>query len=858
MKSKLLSKLPCILALFALSAVTHAQENKPNVVFLSVDDLKPILGAYGFEQVKTPNIDRLGEEGTTMLNTYCQQAICAPSRMSTFTGLRPDSTKVWDLRTQIQDSNPEAVTIQQIFKEAGYTSAGAGKVMHGARSEHPPSWSVPFTSQRKLPFNKNYPIPAHDSAFYQNEHSQEVYQELEASGINHWKKRFNYLREHDAMPSTESMDLPDDAYVDGALAVWATDLLKEYATTGEPFFLTVGFTKPHLPFVAPKKYWDLFDRDEIDLAPFRERAADSPDFAYHNFGELRSYTDITSNWNEDVDDAKQRELIHGYYACVAFIDAQIGKILDTLEETGLAENTIVVLWGDHGYHLGDHGLWNKHSNFEEATHAPLIISAPGFKGGQKATGMTEFVDVFPTLIELAGLKAPYKLEGESLVPVMEDPSTELKEYAISQYPRGGGRMGYALRTDRYRLVMWMKFNWRSTMPFNPAAVEAVELYDYETDPLETVNYANDPAYADVLADLESKMREYFARYAEEPKPVVDVEVESETVEPESSGTVVDLATVDPSSVGTRFASVSKANGKLVIDFEHSPKWPSVDIFAPSGQSWDLSDYGTVDVKLTNNSAFDVKTVAYLANEGDSNRTKKRVGGSADIPAGGTKTIRIDLKSEDYSFNSSQVGWLRIFVNKLQGPAKFTVDSVTANGSPGGTRPTAKAQPTSTAPAAQTNSGNVIYPPPNGQLLDLSDPSKLLTDLRFSKVTGDGNGGLELEFELSPKWPSVSFFAGKGVVWDLSDYTAVEVTMTNPGDQNELMFTYVANPFEDYRNKKTSGSGKVVFGPGETKTIRIPLTGVKDFNPAQVDSVRVFTGKHKAAFKMKLESVRVIR
>ncbi|WPJ95163.1 sulfatase [Coraliomargarita algicola] len=648
---------------------------RPNILFLSVDDLKPLIGAYGRDEVPTPNMDRLAESGTVMLRNHCQQAICAASRMSMFTGLRPDSTKVWDLRTQIQDSNPEAVTMQQHFKQAGYATTGAGKVMHGARAEHPDSWSIPFTHKKNLPFNADYPIPAHDNGYYQNKKSQRVFKKMEAAGITHWKERGAYMQEHEAMPSTECLDIPDDAYVDGALAVWANQYLDQFAQSGEPFFLTVGLCKPHLPFVAPKKYWDLFERDEIELAEFQDHAKDSPDFAYHQFGELRSYTDIPRTWNEPIEEAKQRELIHGYYACVAYIDAQIGKILDKLEETGLDKNTIVVLWGDHGYHLGDHGMWNKHSNFEQATFAPLIITAPGYEGHQKTSSMTEMVDIFPTLIELAGLEQPaYKLEGKSLVPVLKNPLASVKDYSISQYPRAGARMGYALRNDRYRLVMWMKNDWRTTLPYNESLLEAVELYDYETDPLETVNYANAPQYAAIVSKLKAQMLGYFAEYTEE----VEIFTGS-TIQPQASGAFIDLNTVSFDSAALRFAKVQKENGELMVAFEHSPKWPSIDFLTTDDKAWDLSQYGQIDIKLTNNSAFAVKTAAFISNKGDSNASKKRNGVQAEIAAGATTILSIVFNPAEYPLDLRQLDRLRIFANKLQGPANFTIHSITASG-----------------------------------------------------------------------------------------------------------------------------------------------------------------------------------
>lgn len=641
------------LFLFWFSNANAIAGEKPNILFLSVDDLKPLIGAYGFDEVPTPNMDELASRGTVMLNNHCQQAICAPSRMSMFTGLRPDSTKVWDLRTSIQDANPNAVTMQQWFKEAGYTTAGAGKIMHGARSNHPESWSVPYLSHRKLPFNSNHPVPAHDNAYYQNEKSHQVYDKLNEKGIKHWKARFDCLKDNDAMPSTEALDLPDDAYVDGALTVWAVDQLETYAKSGENFFLTVGFCKPHLHFVAPKKYWDMIDPEIIELAEFRERAKNSPSFAYHQFGELRSYTDIPNGFNNPVPDEKQRELIHGYYACVAFIDAQIGKILETLDDTGLAENTIVVLWGDHGYHLGDHGMWNKHSNFEQATFAPLIISAPGYSGNQKTTGMTEMVDTFPTLVELAGLEAPYELEGDSLVPVMKDPEISVKEYAVSQYPRSGGRMGYALRTDRYRLVMWMKYNWRTTMPFNSGALEAVELYDYEKDPLETINVADNPEYADVVEDMRKKMGQYFAQYEEQPETVA---TSSGTgIRPDKDGNIINLKNLDPSTMELHFASVEKDNDELKIEFKNSPKWPSVDFVTTENEAWDLTGFQQIDIQLTNDSPASLKTTAYVTNAGDSHLNKKRNGTTKEIGGGGNNNAQYQIQSQRLSSRFKSTG-----------------------------------------------------------------------------------------------------------------------------------------------------------------------------------------------------------
>jgi arylsulfatase A-like enzyme/lysophospholipase L1-like esterase len=482
---------------------------RPNILFLCMDDLKPTLGCYGDDLARTPNIDRLAARGSVFQNHYCQQALCAPSRMSVFTGLRPDASGVWDLKTPLLEACPSAVTMQQYFRENGYVTAGGGKVMHGARNDHPLSWSIPFCTKPNLPYAEGFDVPAHDGCHYQDETVQKVYRELNETNIKAWKARVGYLADHDALPSTECLDVPDDAYSDGALADFSIELLERFAKTEQPFFLTVGFARPHLPFAAPKKYWDNYDPAQIKPALFREKAADSPGFAYHTWGELRSYSDIPDDISVSLSLAKQQHLIRGYYASVSYVDAQVGRIMDAVKRLGLTDNMIVVLWGDHGWHLGDHDLWCKHSVFEQATRSPLIIVAPGNPGGQQVAGMVESVDIFPSLCDLSGLPRLPVLQGESLSPLLDDPTASVKEFSVSQYPRGPDLMGYALRTRRCRYVLWMNNNWRSTQPFDDSFVEASELYDYAEDPLETVSQAHNPEYANVIKNLKGMMIEHF-------------------------------------------------------------------------------------------------------------------------------------------------------------------------------------------------------------------------------------------------------------------------------------------------------------------------------------------------------------
>lgn len=502
MKSKFFIFLSLIL--FSLTN-GYAQEKavKPNVLFIAVDDLKPYLNFYGYKAVKSPNLDKLAERSTIFMANYCQQAVCGPTRASLLTGLRPDRTMVWDLKTLIRDKNPEVVTLPQLFKQNGYTTAALGKIFdqRSVDKKHDEvSWTEPYKNKYKYPDAYGAPLLGH----YQNPEM---------------KKKYGNASEEDMAEvkvSTESADVPDDAYADGAMINEAVQDLRKYGSSGKPFFLAVGIRKPHLPFVAPKKYWDLYSRENIEVATWQKPAIDGPQISYHSSGELRGNTDIKALVKDDeqlnlsVD--KQKELIHGYYASISYMDALVGKLLAELKSSGLDKNTIIILWGDHGWHLGDHNLWNKHSNFEQATRAPLMISLPNQKSKIIYNSITEFVDVYPTLAELAGLPTANNLDGKSLVSSLKGEKQTVKEFAISQYPRNKDKenyMGYALRTKQYRFVEWIK-DFRTTQKFDPLSVHAIELYDYDKDPLETKNLANDPAYKKIKEDLTRKMHAFYA------------------------------------------------------------------------------------------------------------------------------------------------------------------------------------------------------------------------------------------------------------------------------------------------------------------------------------------------------------
>lgn len=483
------------------------------MLFIAVDDLKPSIGAYGDQMAITPNIDRLANVGTVFLNNHCQKAICGPSRASLMTGRRPDSIRVWRFLQRMREINPDTLTIPQHFMNQGYTTTAIGKI-YDSRNVNgqydPESWSIPHKTYSDCMWNADLPRPFGQ---YRNSTSKQAYAAAVAKGLKGHKAIDEFMRLGNGRPAVESMDVPDDAYKDGAMALRAIEMLKDLKQSKKPFFLGVGFAKPHLPFVAPKKYWDMYDRKDIHVHPFQSKTSDAVDMAYHRCGELKGYTDIPNSFNSHSGDPKthlaedkQRELIHGYYACTSYVDAQIGKLLDALEATGQSENTIVVLWGDHGFHLGDHGLWHKHTNFEQATRSPLIISAPGIEK-QTTKAPTEFIDIFPTLCELAGLPTPEKIDGKSLVSMMEKPDVSVKPFAVSQYSNKGC-MGYSIRTERFRYTEWIK-NWRTFKPYDPDLVLGRELYDYEKDSGETMNLVDQPEYETESKEMHEMLKSFF-------------------------------------------------------------------------------------------------------------------------------------------------------------------------------------------------------------------------------------------------------------------------------------------------------------------------------------------------------------
>ena len=467
--------------------IYNSSGRKMNVLFIAVDDLRPELHCYGNKQIISPNIDKLAEQGLLFERAYCQQSLCAPSRASLLTGLRPDWTGVCDLSTHFRKKVPDVVTLPQHFKNHGYHSQAVGKIYHGSfeiLSRHHSdrkSWSVP----EWWPGPRYYYTPEGVRV------AREVYSKSRrrrGAPVDNWVNCF--VRGL----ATEAPDVPDNVPCDGQTTEKAIEALQQIKD--KPFFLGVGFLKPHIPFVAPKKYWDLYKREDIRLAKNRTRPQNTPDMAFPKGTEMRAYYDIPDEKN--VSDEKARTLIHGYYACVSYVDAQVGRVIGELERLGLRENTIIILWGDHGWKLGEYNSWSKLTNFELDTRVPMIISVPGQKRtGEKTAALVEFLDIYPTLSELCELPIPKHCQGLSMVPLLENPNRKFKDAAYSQFPRKEyGVMGYSMRTDRYRYAEWIK---------DGKAIEK-ELYDHQNDPQENRNVISEPENRRLIKKLSQMLR----------------------------------------------------------------------------------------------------------------------------------------------------------------------------------------------------------------------------------------------------------------------------------------------------------------------------------------------------------------
>ncbi|MBN2019864.1 MAG: sulfatase [Sedimentisphaerales bacterium] len=443
-------------ALFAEQAT-----QKPNVLFIAVDDLRPQLGCYGQNYMITPNIDRLAKNGVVFNRAYCQVPVCGASRASLLTGLRPKPDRFINYDSYAGKDAPGITDLPMYFKQNGYRTVSNGKIYHH-KEDNQASWDEIYRPS--------------DFRQYQTKENLE--------SMKKFKKAAAY----------ESPDVADNVLQGGKIADKVILDLRQAKKSGRPVFITAGPTKPHLPFIAPKKYWDMYKREDIDLADNPFAPKNSPKQALHNWGELRDmYTGIPKTG--PVSDELARTLIHGYYACTTYTDAIIGNILDELDKLNMRENTLVVLWGDHGWQLGEHGLWCKHANFNTSLQAPLIFSAPGVSCNTKCDALVEFIDIYPTLCELAGLPLPSHLQGASLVPQLKNPQTPGKNAVFSRYLKGD-----SIRTDRHLYTEWS----------NKGKVQARMLYDHHADPAENINISEMPENRELVAKLSRMLQSHCA------------------------------------------------------------------------------------------------------------------------------------------------------------------------------------------------------------------------------------------------------------------------------------------------------------------------------------------------------------
>lgn len=474
------------LFVISLLLAPAAAAEKPNVLFIMADDLRAELASYGSPTL-TPNLARLARRSVQFDRAYCQQAVCNPSRSSLLTGRRPDTLRVWNNSTHFREPNPDVTTLPLWFKEHGYTTRCVGKIFH--------NWHTAVQGDRR-----SWSAP--EFLHYAN-HGDDLAQVTGPLPVNHatTTSGFGYPKSG----ICECRDVPDEAYYDGRVAAEAVRVLGEIKD--QPFFLAVGFWRPHAQFNAPKRYWDLYDRSKLPPLDPR-RPAGAPDIAFHQNTEVLGPVEN----QKTPTPAQAAEMRHGYFANISYMDAQLGKVFDALEQSGVADRTIVTFASDHGYHVGEHTLWGKTSNFELDARVPLLICAPGVSQADKRTSsLAELLDLFPTLVELCGLPVPSGLEGQSLVPVLKNPAASVKAAAFTQHPRPAyydrtpskmpAAMGVSVRTAQARYTEWR--DWKTGEPI------ARELYTDADEPAETRNLIDHPASAAAQREAETLLRKQF-------------------------------------------------------------------------------------------------------------------------------------------------------------------------------------------------------------------------------------------------------------------------------------------------------------------------------------------------------------
>lgn len=460
-----------ILLLFALCPSLFAAQ--PNILMIAVDDLRPELRCYGVEQVHSPNLDRLASQSLLFNRAYCMVPTCGASRASLMTSIRPAQGRFMTHLASAEKEAPGIVTLNTQLKQHGYVTLSNGKVFHHPE-DNAAGWSEPAWRPGEAAAGAPAPTPKKKGGKGK----------AKAAATTKDEKSKSRGRPYGIS------DLSDDEQSDGQVALKTIADLRRMKEGGQPFFIAAGFFKPHLPFICPKKYWDLYPEGTFKLPANYHPPKDAPPVSVHNSGELRAYTGVPKNG--PLPDAMALEMLRGYHACVSFTDAQIGRVLDELERLDLAKNTIVILWGDHGWNLAEHTLWCKHSCYETSMRVPLMIRAPGFDGGRKTEALTELIDVYPTLCELAGVPVPAHVQGRSLVPLLTDPTQPWKTQAIGRFTNGD-----TIRTDTHRFTEYSSHD---------QGAFARMMYDHRADPGENVNISEQVGQSSIVDDLTTRLR----------------------------------------------------------------------------------------------------------------------------------------------------------------------------------------------------------------------------------------------------------------------------------------------------------------------------------------------------------------
>ena len=470
-------------AALATGRGTGAERRRPNVLFIASDDMRPQLGCYGDQQVKSPHLDALARRGMVFRRAFCQQALCSPSRISLLSGRHTWTTGIYQIGPPLRRTMPDIVTLPQHFKNNGWHTRSLGKIYH-IGIDDAASWSEPSWVSHAPRYGPDGRARVQAAIARQR-----------AEGIkdpDQGPQRAFY-----AGPAFEAPDCGDDELADGDATREAIAALRGYAERPDrPFFLGVGFVNPHVPWVAPKRYYDLYDPAQLKLPDNRYPPRKAPAYAATSGDDFYWYGNVPRD--RQITDEFGRRCLHGYLAAISYVDACVGRLLAELDRLRLREDTIIVFWGDHGYYMGEHNWWGgKHNNYEGATHAPLIVSAPGMQAaGRPTDALVEFVDIYPSLAELAGLPLPTGLEGRSFAPLLDSPALPWKAAAFSEYPRGQ-RLGTAMRTDRWRYVEWRD---------RQGKLLDRELYDHATDPQENENVAGEARHATLLGELGAQLR----------------------------------------------------------------------------------------------------------------------------------------------------------------------------------------------------------------------------------------------------------------------------------------------------------------------------------------------------------------